>query len=133
MSRYYKSIFGWRILMADCMAPKEAKAWRLMWCLVDLVLIFLFALLLLAMLVGCAIQPAGVAVPVVIAKPVEVKIAVRVPCIERKDVPVRPVMPKREVLSAMPDYELLLTIEQLRRELDTYAMLADAALAGCVK
>jgi hypothetical protein len=95
-------------------------------------LLMCVAAAILIMLGACALpEPVTVRVPV--PQPVEVKVAVPVPCVKAEDVPALPALPPPEALAALPDYELLITIEELRRRLVEYALKADAVLQGCAK
>lgn len=129
----FRSVFGYTIPFDDSMGPTARECWSYFWRLVDVTAIVVATWVLVILLTGCATDRPPVAVHVPIPKPVEVKIPVRMPCVNAADVPVLPAIPTREALAALPDYELLLTIEQLRRQLAAYALRADSILSGCSK
>ncbi|MGH6624412.1 MAG: hypothetical protein ACREBN_10585 [Burkholderiaceae bacterium] len=92
------------------------------------VLGFVLGLLILS-LVGCATPP--VHVPLVAARPVEVRIPVAAPCVRLADLPATPQLAPDAQLAQLPDYELVLTLEQHRRELRAWHARASALLSAC--
>lgn len=80
-------------------------------------------------LAGCASAPPQA--PIVIREPVEVRVPVAVPCV--KQLPSFPELPSDAALSSLSDYELVLTIDLLRRRLEDYATRAQALLTACAK
>jgi hypothetical protein len=88
-------------------------------------------LLLIALLAACATPVAPP--PVVVHKPVEVLVPVKTPCLRADQVPALPEVPADAELLALHDYQLVITIDMLRRRLHDYAVLAQAAMTACLQ
>lgn len=79
-----------------------------------------------AVLAGCATER-----QVIVRVPVEVKVPVRVACMQASDKPVPPTVTPNAEAVEMTDRALVLLIAEERESLAAYALKADAVLAGC--
>jgi hypothetical protein len=84
---------------------------------------------LLFSLLGCAAPVPPPPKPIV--TPVQIRVPVPVTCLTASQVPERPALAPDDALKALPDYELVITIEQQRRLLREYEARAAALLAAC--
>lgn len=77
------------------------------------------------MLAGCAAVPP--------AAPEVVKIPVRVPCVEVREIPRFPLVAPDAHLAQLDDYDLALTLAAEREDLFAWAIEAAAILNACAK
>lgn len=82
---------------------------------------------------ACAAPPQVIERQVPVRVPVEVRVNVPVPCVKRDDVPAAPAAMSDQALDALTDYQLVLTIEQQRRELRIYEARVATLIARCMQ
>lgn len=80
---------------------------------------------------GCATQRQVLTAPVAVREAQVVEVPVPVPCLAAAQLPGPPPVMSEAELAALPDFEAVIALEQQRRALAEYSLLAAALLQAC--